>query len=136
MPQHDFTQLKALYPQVLHKMPAEFTSHQFIRALTQQNQQLYVEALHAYRNNQPFQTVHRELAKMLNDFPSLVKHIEEVASENIWQESSRCAKWRKGVEKDDHQALEAVQSTWATIPLDRQTLRWVAEDKELEYGLG
>ena len=35
-----------------------------------------------------------------------------------------------------HQALEAVQSTWATILLDPQTLRWVAEDKELEYDLG
>lgn len=38
--------------------------------------------------------------------------------------------------QNGHQALEAVQSTWATIPLDRQTLRWVAEDKELEYDLG
>ena len=38
--------------------------------------------------------------------------------------------------QNDHQALEAVQSTWATIPLDPQTLRWVAEDKELEYDLG
>jgi hypothetical protein len=34
------------------------------------------------------------------------------------------------------QAMAAVQSTWATLTLDQQTLRWVAEDKELEYGLG
>jgi hypothetical protein len=33
-------------------------------------------------------------------------------------------------------ALAAVQSTWATITLDQKTLRWVAEDKELEYELG
>ena len=33
-------------------------------------------------------------------------------------------------------AIEAVQSTWATVTLDQQTLRWVAEDKELEYELG
>lgn len=33
-------------------------------------------------------------------------------------------------------ALAAVQSTWATLTLDQQTLRWVAEDKELEYELG
>ena len=38
--------------------------------------------------------------------------------------------------QNDHQALEAVQSTWATLPLDRQTLHWVGEDKELEYDLG
>jgi hypothetical protein len=37
---------------------------------------------------------------------------------------------------DIQQALAAVQSTWATVPLDQQTLRWIAEDKELEYGLG
>jgi hypothetical protein len=34
------------------------------------------------------------------------------------------------------QALAAVQSTWATVALDQKTLRWVAEDKELEYDLG
>lgn len=33
-------------------------------------------------------------------------------------------------------ALAAVENTWATITLDHQTLRWVAEDKELEYDLG
>jgi hypothetical protein len=38
--------------------------------------------------------------------------------------------------RDARQAVAAVQSTWATITLDRQTLRWVAEDKELEYDLG
>jgi len=37
---------------------------------------------------------------------------------------------------DVQRALAAVQSTWATVTLDQQTLRWVAEDKELEYELG
>jgi hypothetical protein len=37
---------------------------------------------------------------------------------------------------DIQQALAAVQSTWATVPLDPKTLRWIAEDKELEYELG
>jgi hypothetical protein len=37
---------------------------------------------------------------------------------------------------DIQQAIAAVQSTWATITLDQKTLRWVAEDKELEYDLG
>jgi hypothetical protein len=37
---------------------------------------------------------------------------------------------------DIQQALAAVQSTWATVTLDQQMLRWVAEDKELEYDLG
>jgi hypothetical protein len=37
---------------------------------------------------------------------------------------------------DIQQAIAAVQSTWATVTLDQQTLRWIAEDKELEYDLG
>ncbi len=37
---------------------------------------------------------------------------------------------------DIQQAIAAVQSTWATVTLDQKTLRWVAEDKELEYDLG
>jgi hypothetical protein len=38
--------------------------------------------------------------------------------------------------RDVQQAMAAVQSTWATVTLDQKTLRWVAEDKELEYDLG
>jgi hypothetical protein len=34
---------------------------------------------------------------------------------------------------DVGRALVAVQSTWAAVTLDHDTLRWVAEDKELEY---
>jgi hypothetical protein len=37
---------------------------------------------------------------------------------------------------DIQRALAAVQSTWATVTLEPYTLRWVAEDKELEYELG
>ena len=37
---------------------------------------------------------------------------------------------------DIQQAIAAVQSTWATLALDQDTMRWIAEDKELEYELG
>jgi hypothetical protein len=37
---------------------------------------------------------------------------------------------------DIQRAMAAVKSTWATVSLDEKTLRWVAEDKELEYELG
>ena len=37
---------------------------------------------------------------------------------------------------DVQRAVTAVQSTWARLALDQKTLRWVAEDKELEYDLG
>ena len=37
--------------------------------------------------------------------------------------------------REVQQAMAAVQSTWATVTLDQKTLRWVAEDIELEYEL-
>ena len=43
---------------------------------------------------------------------------------------------RSPATSDIHQAMAAVQSTWATVTLDQKMLRWVAEDKELEYDLG
>jgi len=33
------------------------------------------------------------------------------------------------------QALAVVQTTWATVKLKQKTLRWVAENKDLEYDL-
>ena len=38
--------------------------------------------------------------------------------------------------EDAQRAVAAVQSTWATVMLNQETLRWVAEDKELEYDVG
>lgn len=37
---------------------------------------------------------------------------------------------------DVQRAVAAVQSTWASLSLDAATLRWAAEDKELEYDVG
>lgn len=38
--------------------------------------------------------------------------------------------------EEAQRAIAVVQNTWATLTLNRQTLRWTAEDKELEYDLG
>jgi hypothetical protein len=46
------------------------------------------------------------------------------------------AQHRTADTRDVQQAMAAVQSTWATVTLDQKTLRWVAEDKELEYEFG
>lgn len=37
---------------------------------------------------------------------------------------------------DIARALAAVERTWASIPLGRETTRWIAESKELEYDAG
>lgn len=38
--------------------------------------------------------------------------------------------------EEAQRAVAVVQNTWATLTLGQKTLRWVAEDKELEYDLG
>ena len=50
---------------------------------------------------------------------------------DAWIEQHRMADTR-----DIQQAMAAVQSTWATVMLGQETLRWVAENKELEYDVG
>ena len=48
-----------------------------------------------------------------------------------WIEQNRTADT-----SDVQRAVAVVQNTWATVTLDQKTLRWLAEDKELEYDLG
>jgi hypothetical protein len=38
--------------------------------------------------------------------------------------------------EETRSAVAVVQHLWATLTLNQETLRWVAEDKELEYDLG
>ena len=100
MAQHDFSALYALYPGIIDTMESTFTSHQFILKLAQAHQQLYVEALYAYRNNLhrrqpvPFMMVHKELARGLSQ-SNLVEYVREVDSKDIFGESNRCGQWRK-----------------------------------------
>lgn len=35
--------------------------------------------------------------------------------------------------QDIKRAISAVESTWGSIKLDKKTLRYIAEDKEIEY---
>ncbi len=100
MPEHDFSALYQCYPTVIGKMQPEFTSHEFILRLAQQNQKLYIEALYAYRDvpradgQAPFMMVHGILAKHLHDCPE-VEFMGNVSSTDIFGQSSTCAKWRQ-----------------------------------------
>lgn len=49
---------------------------------------------------------------------------------DLWLEETRNAK-----KSDLQSALAVVKHTWASIPLARDTMRWVAESKELEYDI-
>ena len=102
MPRYDFSALLERYPEIIAAMPDEFTSHEFILALAQRHQRLYVEALHAYRDvlhqgaTAPFRTVHGILAKRLHDFEDLiVQEGTAFGSKDIFGHPQQCAKWRK-----------------------------------------
>ena len=49
VPVHDFSRLYDQYAATIAQMPHEFTSHEFILRLAQQNQVAYIEALYDYR---------------------------------------------------------------------------------------
>jgi len=76
MPEHDFSALYVHYPSIIAQMGEVFTSHKFILELARQHQDLYVDALYAYRDSLregrpvPFQIVHGILAKHLLNSPN------------------------------------------------------------------
>lgn len=94
---HSFESLYEGYEDAIGRIKKdEFTSHEFILALAQENQKAYVEALYAHRaDDAPFQAVHRVLAQGLLSFPELVEKIGEVESEDIFRTRRSCTFWRK-----------------------------------------
>ena len=101
MPTHDFTELFGKYEKVVGRMPDTFTSHKFILQLARQEQRLYIEALHAYRNKKhrgkpaPFLILHGILAQQLSASPKLIRQMGRVNSTDIFGYSNVCAKWKK-----------------------------------------
>ena len=101
MSKYDFSELYPKYPALILAMPDEFTSHQFILKLAQENQMKYVEALYAYRDVEregtpaPFMFVHREISRGLKNFPELIQKTDDVSSVDIFGQSSPCPLWRK-----------------------------------------
>jgi hypothetical protein len=91
-----FEELEEKYPEIVKLMAPKFDSHQFILALAQKYQKLYVQALSDYADkNKPYLNVHREIAKRLKKRKDLVKHIDFRISKNIFGEDSKAAVWEK-----------------------------------------
>ena len=89
-------ELEAHYPEIVELMSDEFDSHDFILVLAREHQQLYVQALSGYTaNQQPFQTVHAEIAKRLCKRNDLVHQVEKHSSPNIFGIENQAAVWRK-----------------------------------------
>ena len=75
-------------------------------------------------------SIEKELLAKLRRLPKgererLLQWIDEWIAENAMPQP-----------EDVRQAVAAVESTWASLALDPATLRWVAEEKGLEYDLG
>ena len=93
-----FMALKNEYPQVIESLPEDtFTSHEFILALAQQHQGLYIEALSAYLatlkpQDSPFRAVHGRLSQLLSDFAEYQGHVQ---SKDIFRTPNDCAEWKK-----------------------------------------
>ena len=103
MSRYDFTPLKDVYPQIIDTMPDPFTTHQFILALAQRHQGLYIDALAAYRHiDGPFRKVHGELAQMLREF---AKACGRVKSRNIFGKDGECEQWRKRLKLHNWEAF-------------------------------
>ncbi|MBL6960648.1 MAG: hypothetical protein ISR59_06025 [Anaerolineales bacterium] len=89
-------ELEEKYPEIIDMMSPKFNSHEFILKLAQQYQQLYIQALNMYpSSNQPFQTVHAQIAKKLKKRDDLVKHIRDKPSPNIFGLMNETAVWQK-----------------------------------------
>jgi hypothetical protein len=92
----EFKSLEAVYEQVIALMPDKFDSHQFILKLAQEHQQLYVQALVEYvENERPFQVVHGQIAMRLLKFPNLVTRIGEHISKDIFLQENSAILWQK-----------------------------------------
>ena len=88
--------LEDVFPKIVRMMDDEFDSHQFILALAQKYQKLYIHALYEHRGqNRPFHRVHMAIGKRLKKRRDLVEQIDSKPSSNIFGEQSKVAVWRK-----------------------------------------
>ncbi len=93
-----FERLEKEFPKIVKLIDKDtFDSHDFILRLAQKNQRLYVQLLYVYKeNNQPFQSVHKEIAKRLKKQHDLVRYdARSHSSKNIFGLVNKCAVWHK-----------------------------------------
>lgn len=96
MPHPAFEKLFTCYPDLIERMPSEFTTQQFILRLAHSEQLAYVEALFACREGgKPFMRVHKKLADQLKNHGDLIVRIEDKYCPDIFGHTQRCQKWKK-----------------------------------------
>ena len=88
--------LEEFFPQTIHQMRNQFTSHEFILIFAQQHPRLYIEALHAQTSKiSPFMIVHAFFTRQLKKYPHLIRSPGSTSSHDIFGNSNSCAAWVK-----------------------------------------
>jgi len=101
MPSPEVSALLDRYPAVIAGLGDQFSSHDFILVLAQQNQALYIRALNMYAGAlyrgtpAPFRALHAVLAHHLKATRRLVRQTGTASSPDIFGESCSCATWQK-----------------------------------------
>jgi hypothetical protein len=96
MTQDEFKSLEAVYEKVIALMPNKFDSHDFVLKLAHEYQQLYVQVLANYvEEEKPFQAVHAQIAMRLLKFPQLVTMVGEHISKDIFLQEKTASVWQK-----------------------------------------
>lgn len=89
-------ELETHFAQIVDALPDEFDSHDFIIELAHEYQKVYVRALGQYPDSdQPFQTVHGQIAKRLEKHKELVTKQGKFPSPNIFRRETPAENWVK-----------------------------------------
>jgi uncharacterized protein (DUF2225 family) len=92
-----FDKLEEIYPNIIAMMPDEqFNTHEFMLKLVQEYQELYVQALIEYsQNDQPSLMVIGQIAKRLKKRDDLVTYIRSDIIENVFEHNHDFEVWQK-----------------------------------------
>jgi len=97
MPASVFDKLEEIYPNIIEMMPGDvFNTHEFMLKLVQEYQELYVQALIEYsQNDQPSLLAIKQIVSGLKERDDLVAYVRSEPIENVFEEIQNFEIWRK-----------------------------------------
>jgi hypothetical protein len=97
VPASVFDKLEEIYPSIIDMMPDDlFNTHDFMLRLVQEYQELYVQALMEYsQNNQPSLMVIEQIARGLRKRNDLIIYVRSESIENVFEQQRDFEVWRK-----------------------------------------
>jgi hypothetical protein len=97
MPASVFDKLEEIYPNIINMMPDDlFNTHEFMLKLVQNYQELYVQALMEYsQNEQPSLIVIEQIAKALKERKDLITYVRSEPVENVFEQKQDFEVWQK-----------------------------------------